>query len=444
MRLLCAFLAATLAGNAAAAGTADDFTALVNNSRVTASLRYLREDDAATLREQVAITQIPAPPFMEATRAKDYAGRLRAAGLTDVSIDATGNVIGKRKGTGKGPLLVLSAHLDTVFPDGTDVTVKERDGRHYAPGIADDSRGLVALLSVLRAMHAHGLATVGDVWFVGTVGEEALGNLRGVKALFQQHPHIDGFISVDGWDSPDDAAAGRTQIVTQATGSRRWEVSFAGPGGHSFENFGNPSAVHAMGRAIAQIADLKTSADPKTTFNVGKVAGGTGVTAIAAEATMAIDIRSNDAQQLAALEQRIFAAVTAAVDAENARWNSGEEIRTERKLVGDRPAATRVPHQALVEAATGAYLALGLAKPVQRFASTDSNVPLGLGIPAATIHGGGVGDKAHSTDEWYQHVNAWQGPQAILLTTLRLVGLKGVSKPTLPVRPRTPAKPRSN
>jgi tripeptide aminopeptidase len=419
-------------GHAAAA--ADVYAGLMKDARVKTALQYLRDDDTHTLEEQIAITQIPAPPFLETTRAKDYAQRLRAAGLTDVSIDAEGNVIGKRKGSGKGrPLLVVSAHLDTVFPEGTDVTVSVKDGRHYGRGIIDDSRGLAALLSVLRAMHTSGIQTVGEVWFVGTVGEEALGNLRGVKALFKDHPHIDGFISVDGTQSAEDVAAGRAEIVTQATGSRRWEISFVGPGGHSFENFGNPSAVHAMGRAIAQIAEMKTPADPKTTFNVGKVSGGTGVTAIAAEATMAVDIRSNDALQLAALEARILATVDDAVKGENARW-SANGIRAERKLVGDRPASTRATDKVLFNAAAGAYRALGMREPVERFASTDSNVALGLGIPAATMEGGGIGGKAHSPDEWYEHVNAWRGPQTLLLTTLRLVGVRGVSKPALTVR----------
>lgn len=409
---------------------ADVFAPLVRQASVKAALQYLREDDERTLREQVEITQIAAPPFMEAARAQDFAARLRATGLTEVSIDATGNVIGKRVGSGSGQLLILSAHLDTVFPQGTDVTVTQKDGRHYAPGIIDDSRGLVALLSVLRAMQAQRLQTVGDVWFVGTVGEEALGNLRGVKALFEDHSGIDGFISVDGVDSPEFAALGRAEVVNQATGSRRWEISFIGPGGHSFENFGNPSAIHAMGRAIAAIADLKTPADPRTTFNVGVVSGGTGVTAIASEARMQIDMRSNDAQQLVTLEQQIMRAVDAAVTAENARWHS-IEIRAERKLLGDRPAATRTTDPVLIDAAVGAYVALGMQKPLLRFGSTDSNIPLGLGIPAITLNGGGIGDKAHSYDEWYQHVNAWRGPQVILLTTLRLAGLKGVSKPAL-------------
>jgi tripeptide aminopeptidase len=409
---------------------ADAFAALMKDTRVKTALQYLRDDDAHTLEEQIAITQIPAPPFLEATRAKDYAQRLRAAGLTDVSIDAEGNVIGKRKGSGKGPLLVVSAHLDTVFPEGTDVTVTLKDARHSGKGIIDDSRGLAALLSTLRAMQRGGIQTVGEVWFVGTVGEEALGNLRGVKALFRDHPGIDGFISVDGTQSPEHVAAGRTEIVTQATGSRRWEISFAGPGGHSFEDFGNPSAVHAMGRAIAQIADLQTPANPKTTFTVGRVSGGTGVTAIAAEATMAVDLRSNDAQQLAAVEARMLAIVDEVVRIENARWGSNG-IRADRKLVGDRPASSRVTDKVLYESAAAAYVALGMSKPTERFASTDSNVPLGLGIPAITLDGGGIGGKAHSPDEWYEHVNAWQGPQTLLLTTLRLAGVRGLSKPAL-------------
>ena len=403
---------------------------------VKAALQFLRDDDARTLEEQIAITQIPAPPFKESVRAQDFAERLRAAGLTDVSIDAAGNVVGKRNGVGQGkgesnaPLLVISAHLDTVFAEGSDVTVTQKDGRHFGLGIIDDSRGLVALLSVLRAMEHAKLRTVGDVWFVGTVGEEALGNLRGVKALFADHPGIDGFISVDGVDSPEQARAGKPGIVTQATGSRRWEVTFTGPGGHSFGNFGNPSAVHALGRAVAGLAELRPPTDPKTTFNVGVVSGGTGVTAIAAQATLQVDMRSNDADELRALERRVLDIIDHAVEAENARWSS-TAVRVERKLVGDRPASTRNTDQSVSDAAVGAYVALGLAKPELDFASTDANVPLGLGIPAATLNGGGIGDKAHSPDEWYEHVNAWQGPQILLLTTLRLAGVAGRGKPAL-------------
>jgi acetylornithine deacetylase/succinyl-diaminopimelate desuccinylase-like protein len=430
LRILRALLLVVLATPALAA---DPYAALLADARVKSALQFLRDDDARTLREQIELTQIPAPPHGEAARAADFAARLRAAGLEDVSIDAAGNVIGKRPGRAHGPLLVLSAHLDTVFPAGTDVKVRQDGARYLAPGIIDDARGLVVVLSVLRALESQRIAMAGDVWFVGTVGEEALGNLKGVKTLFADRPGIDGFISVDGVESKEDAAAGRARIVTHATGSRRWEITFAGPGGHSFENFGNPSAVHAMGRAIAAIADLPVPADPKTTFNVGVVSGGTGVTAIASAATMGVDIRSNDSRELAALEQKILAAVDAAVAAENARWKS-TSIRAERKLVGDRPATIRDTEPVLVDAAVGAYQALGRARPELRFASTDSNVPLGLGIPAATLDGGGIGGKAHSADEWYEHSDAWRGPQIILLTTLRLAGVPGVSQPALAKR----------
>ena len=436
MKLVVAVLSLALACPAFAADR--DFPRLMRHSAVKSALQYLREDDARTLEEQIALTQIPAPPFRESVRAEDFAARLRDAGLTDVSIDATGNVIGKRPGAGqdrnkdkgKRPLLVFSAHLDTVFAEGSDVSVKRNGDRYEGLGIIDDSRGLAAVLSVLRAMEQAKLRTVGDVWFVGTVGEEALGNLRGVKALFAEHPGIDGFISVDGVDAPSQASSGRGEIVAHATGSRRWEITFNGPGGHSFENFGNPSAVHALGRAVAEIAALQPPAEPKTTFNVGVVAGGTGVTAIAPTATMTIDLRSNDADELRALERRVQDIVDGAVKAENARWNSSA-LTVERKLVGDRPASSGGTDQSLVKAAVGAYLALKLPEPEVRAASTDANVALGLGIPAATMSGGGIGDKAHSPDEWYEHVNAWRGPQVLLLTVLRLAGVQGVLAPAL-------------
>ena len=228
---------------------------------------------------------------------------MQELGFKDAAIDAEGNVIALRKGTGGGrPKLVLSAHLDTVFPEGTDVTVKEKDGVILAPGIGDDSRGLAALLSVIKAMNANEIATVGDILFVGTVGEEELGNLRGVKALFRDHADIDAFISIDG--------LGITRVVNRATGSHRYEFIFTGPGGHSFQEFGLPSAIHAMGRAIAKISDLQTPSDPKTTFTVGTVSGGTSVNAIAAEARMAVDMRSNSTDEFFKLDARLLDLVT--------------------------------------------------------------------------------------------------------------------------------------
>lgn len=439
----------TIAGGAAASASspqsplkvatsqaaAKQLRAVRANQRVRAALAQIEREAPRTFKEQIEISEIPSPSFKETVRAADYLRRLRELGLSDAAIDSEGNVVARRKGAGGGPTLVLSAHLDTAVPEGADVKVTEKDGRFYGRGLQDDARGLTVLLSVLRAMQDNRLQTVGDVLFVGTVGEEGLGNLRGVKALFRDHAaftdhrRIAGFISVDSVDDPD-SADGPNAIISQATGSRRWSFTFQGPGGHSFENFGLPSATHAMGRAIAQIAELRPPARPKTTFTVGVVSGGSAINAIAAEAQMQVDIRSNDAAALTALEQKIFAAADAAVAAENQRWNSNK-MQVVKQLLGDRPAGVAHDDTAVVAAAQWAAAALQLPSPALVAASTDSNVPLSLGIPAATVSGGGQGGKAHSPDEWYQPVNAWLGPQSLLLTTLALVGLEGVSQPML-------------
>src|SRR3984893_16035751 len=280
----------------AAAPAADAaYQAILSNPKVVKAIDDIKADDDSALAEQKRITEIPAPPYKEKVRAEYFLERMQELGFKDASIDTEGNVVALRKGSGGGrPKLVVSAHLDTVFPEGTDVTVKEKDGVILAPGIGDDSRGLAALLSLIKSINANQIATVGDIMFVGTVGEEELGNLRGVKALFRDHTDIDGFISIDG--------LGITRVVNQGTGSHRYEMIFRGPGGHSFQEFGLPSAIHAMGRAIAKIADLQTPSDPKTSFTVGTVSGGTSVNAIASEARMAVDMRSNSTDELLKLE----------------------------------------------------------------------------------------------------------------------------------------------
>src|SRR3954462_9531424 len=341
------------------------YTAILADPKVVKTLDDIKADDERALAEQKRITEIPAPPYKEKVRAEYYLKRFQELGFRDASIDAEGNVMALRKGSGGGPKLVVSAHLDTVFPEGTDVTVKEKDGVIPAPGIGDDSRGLAALLSLIQAMNANRIATVGDVLFVGTVGEEELGNLRGVKALFRDHADIDGFISIDG--------LGITRVVNQATGSHRYEMIFRGPGGHSFQEFGLPSATHAMGRAIAKISDLQTPSDPKTTFTVGTVSGGTSVNAIAGEARMAVDMRSNSTDELLKLEARLLDLVKQAVADENARWNS-DKMSVEIKLIGDRPAGIVALDSPIVQATQRAVAAVPRA-PRVNFAgsSTDSN-----------------------------------------------------------------------
>jgi acetylornithine deacetylase/succinyl-diaminopimelate desuccinylase-like protein len=401
-------------------------TAILANPKVIKTLEDIKADDDRALAEQKRITEIPAPPYKESVRAAYYLKRFQELGFKDATIDTEGNVIGLRKGSGGGPKLVVSAHLDTVFPEGTDVTVKEKDGVILAPGIGDDSRGLAALLSLIQAMNANDVKTVGDVLFVGTVGEEELGNLRGVKALFRDHADIDGFISIDG--------LGITRIVNQATGSHRYEMIFKGPGGHSFQEFGLPSAIHAMGRAIAKISELQTPKEPKTTFTVGTVVGGTSVNAIAAEARMAVDMRSDSTEELLKLEARLLDLVKQAVVEENTRWNS-DKISVEIKLIGDRPAGIVAMDSPIVQA-TQRAVAVVTRAPRVTFAgsSTDSNWAMSRGIPAVTIGGGGEGGNWHSRNEWYRPVDAYFGPQNALLTILVLTGLEGVTRPALAVR----------
>jgi acetylornithine deacetylase/succinyl-diaminopimelate desuccinylase-like protein len=385
------------------------YPAITENPKVKAALETIKADDAATFAEQKTITEIASPPYKEKVRAEYFLKKVQELGFKDAAIDGEGNVIALRKGTGGGhPKLVVAAHLDTVFPEGTDVSVKEKDGTVVAPGIGDDARGLVALLAVIKAMNANGLTTVGDIMFVGDVGEEELGNLRGMKALFRDHTDVDGFISIDG--------LGINRVVNQGTGSHRYEIIFKGPGGHSFQEFGLPSAIHAMGRAIAKIAELKT------------------------EARMAVDMRSNSTDELLKLEARLLDLVKQAVAEENARWNT-DKLTVGIKLIGDRPAGVVAPDSPIVQAALKSATAVAPdAKTRLDGSSTDSNQPMSLGIPAVTIGGGGEGGNWHSRNEWFKPTEAYLGPQRALLAILMLQGLDGVTKPTLAVRGGSLAK----
>ncbi len=417
------------AAQAASAGSAVEAAseAILANGKAIKALEDIKADDEAALAEQKRITEIPAPPYKENRRAEYVLKRFVELGFKEASIDAEGNVIALRKGSGGGrPKLVVSAHLDTVFPEGTDVTVKEKDGVILAPGIGDNSRGLAALLSLIKSLNANAITTVGDLMLVGTVGEEELGNLRGVKALFRDHTDIDGFISIDG--------LGVARVVNQATGSHRYEMIFKGPGGHSFQEFGLPSAIHAMGRAIARISDLQTPSDPKTTFTVGTVNGGTSVNAIAAEAKMTVDMRSNSTEELLKLEARLLDLVKQAAVEENARWKS-DKLSVEIKLIGDRPAGIVALDAPIVQATQRAVAAIARGpRVIFAGSSTDSNLAMSLGIPAVTIGGGGEGGNWHSRNEWYKPVEAYLGPQSALLTILVLTGLDGATRPALAVR----------
>ena len=399
------------------------FDQITSDPQVQAALLRILEIEPQTIREQFRITEIPAPPFKEDRRADYYLEQMHARGLSDAYIDSEGNVIGIRKGNGGGPTFLIAAHLDTVFPEGTDTRVELRGGRYYAPGIGDDTRGLAALLSVIDVLNESEINTVGDIIFAGNVGEEGRGDLRGIKAIFRDHPYIDGFVSVDG--------TRLRRITNGGTGSRRFEFHFKGPGGHSFGAFGLASAIHAMGRAIAKISEIETPRFPKTTFTVGTVEGGTSVNSIAADAIFAIDMRSNDREQLAQLEARAKELALEAVDEENTRWGESDTITVDFNLIGDRPAGRTPPENPIVQVAALAFDELGIELQELSTSSTDSNVPMSLGIPAITIAGGGNGGGAHSPGEWFIPLDSHLGPQTALLITLSLAGIEGTSEPLL-------------
>jgi acetylornithine deacetylase/succinyl-diaminopimelate desuccinylase-like protein len=402
------------------------YTQLMAAPAIRQLLAAVQADHPRTIDDLKLLTEIEAPPFKEQKRAEAFLARMKAVGLTDARIDAEGNVVGLRKGSGGGPKLLISAHLDTVFPSGTDVKVKERDGKLYAPGISDDTRGLTVLLSWLKVLNDQKVQTVGDLLVVGNVGEEELGNLRGMKHLFAEHKDIDGMVGLE--PSPDGS------VLVLGTGSHRYEFVFKGPGGHSFGAFGQvPSAIHGMGRAIAKIADVQTPANPKTTFTVGTVGGGTSVNTIAPDARMAVDIRSDAMAPLLETEKKILAAVDQAVVEENKRWGV-DTLSVSNRLIGDRPGGRTPVDSVLVEAAVRANTAFG-HQTLLRGGSTDANVPMSFGIPAIIIGGGGKTGGFHALSEWIDLTDAWKGAQNSLVTVLGLVGVRGISEPLLEKRP---------
>lgn len=388
---------------------------LVRAPTVRQALEAVQAIEPQTLDEQVRLCEIAAPPFQEAARAAAYRDRFVELGLQNVRIDPEGNVLGERPGRSDAPHLVFSAHLDTVFPPDTDVRVTRDGSVMHGPGIADDCRGLAVLLAVVEALDRGGVETRGSITFVGTVGEEGLGDLRGVKHLFGEElrDRVDRFVSIDGTGYG---------ITDAGVGSHRYRVRFEGPGGHSYGDFGVANPMHALGRAIAAIARFTAPSDPKTTFSVGRVGGGTSVNAIASEAWMEVDMRSEDPDALAALDAQFQQAVQAALRAENARWGGRGRLRVTSKLVGDRPAGRTARDSAVVEAAVSVTRALDL--PVSLDAgSTDANVPMSLGIEAITIDGGGRGSGSHAPGEMFDATDSWRGSQRALLIAIALAEL---------------------
>jgi tripeptide aminopeptidase len=391
-------------------------TSLSSSPSVRRALDYLQTSEPETINEQIKVCEIPAPPFKERERAAYFKRRFTELGLQNVRIDREGNVIGERPGAANAPTLVLAAHLDTVFPEDTNVKVTRQGSIVKGPGIGDDCRGLAVILAVARALNQAKIATQGTIIFVGDVGEEGLGDLRGVRHLFNEElkGKITHFISVDG------AGLGITNV---AVGSNRYRVTFRGPGGHSYGAFGLPSPIHALGRAMEKISRFQVPKQPKTTFTVGRIEGGTSVNSIAHTAWMEVDMRSESAAELAKLDAEFKRAVQAALDEENAFWASDRTLTVEIKQVGQRPTGEQAADAPIVKVALAADAALGIKSQLDS-GSTDSNLPISLGIPAITIDGGGEGRGAHSLDESFDVTNSHLGTQRALLIALGIVGVK--------------------
>jgi acetylornithine deacetylase/succinyl-diaminopimelate desuccinylase-like protein len=406
----------------AAQDTADAVVGRLHaDARFKAAMAVIDRDHDRLIDDIVTLTQIPAPPFKEDRRGAAYMAMLEAHGLADVQRDEVGNVMGIRRGAGGGPLIAVAAHLDTVFPEGTDVTVKRDGTRLSAPGIGDDTRSLAVLLAMIRAMDAAKIQTRSDILFIGDVGEEGLGDLRGMKHLFLKGPFKDKiamFISMDG-------AGGGSDIVHGAVGSKRYRVAFKGPGGHSYGAFGLVSPAFALGNAIQKFSKLTAPQSPKTTFNVGVIGGGTSVNSIPFENWMEVDMRSESPVELEKLETAFLGLMKQAVDEENAARSTRQgAVSVENRIIGDRPSGQTPRDSHIVQTAAAAIRAVGMS-PSYSFSSTDSNIPISLKIPAITIDSGGRGGRAHALDEWIdvEKSSSVKGIEAALLMLLALAGL---------------------
>jgi len=399
---------------------------LLGHERVRAARHHIERTDEVTLARQAALSAIPAPTGAEAQRATRTAELFREVGLRDVLIDEVGNVHGwlrrdegRGKADGSAPV-VLAAHLDTVFGPDVEVAVERRGERLEGPGISDNARGLAALIAVAEALVRTRVATARPILFAATVGEEGSGDLRGAKHLFGR----DGLkpvalIALDG--------AGLERIVHRALGSRRYHVTFRGPGGHSWAAFGVANPANAVGRAAALLADLPVAAEPRTTCAVVRLGGGTGLNSIPQEAWLDLDLRSEDPKALAQLDVTVRAALDRAADDENRRRTPlSPRLRFEVQLVGDRPSGTTPRTHPLVQVALAANRALGRDAELAA-ASTDANVAIALGVPAIALGAGGRAGDAHLTTEWYENSD---GPLGVLRALLVTAAMAEVVQPS--------------
>lgn len=379
---------------------------------------YLHNQEMEFRRWQRELAEIPAPPFGEAARSHWLQEKFTALGLEHVHADELGNVFGLLQQDNRPPLMGVSAHLDTVFPIGTRVETREEGNRLFGPGISDNAAGATALLAVASALKRSQLKLATNVVFIGNVGEEGEGDLRGMRHIFSSPEWKDAIHSllvIDG--------AGTDTYVTQALGSRRFEISFRGPGGHSWSDFGVPNPIVLLARALARFSDSEVPESPRTTFNIGVIHGGTSVNSIPEMAAARVDLRSASKQELQRLEERLRECVNEAWT-EQAMAHRGNEpkVRFAIESIGERPAAELAPDARILKIVRSVDAHLRI-QSIPRLASTDANVPLSQGKEATTIGAGGDGGGAHTLREWYDCTNRDLGLKRILLILLALTGV---------------------
>jgi len=391
---------------------------IANHNKVKKAFKYIIDVEDKTNKNLIELTEIEAPPFKEEKRAKEFSERLKLAGIEKVWIDSIGNVIGFLEGSIGNKNIAIDAHLDTVFPEGTDVKVQIKNDTLFAPGIGDDTRGLAMILTIAETIVNSEIKPVDNILFIGTVGEEGLGDLRGVRYLFKNNePKIDSWIAIDG------GSIGR--VNNQALGSYRYEVIFDGPGGHSWGAFGLVNPHHALGAGIKNFvekADIYTDNGPKTSYNVGIISGGTSINSIPFKSSMQIDIRSIDPNRLNDMEEILFNSMNKALDEQNAIKRSGPDLKLTINKIGNRPSGKVDESVPLIQKTIAATQYMGV-EPRLTIGSTDSNIPISLGLPAVTIGRGGEGGGAHSLDEWWLNKDGYKSIQLALLILLSESGI---------------------
>lgn len=405
--------AALVAGVAVRAQEKPDQVAdLMKNAAVKTAVDAAKANEPQVVEDQIRFCEVPAPSFKENARGEVLKETFEQLGLKNVRIDKAGNVLGERPGAHAHPHVVTAAHLDTVFPEGTDVKVRREGSVLHGPGIGDDCRGLGVLVGIIKSMKQANVQTPGSITFVADVGEEGLGDLRGMKQLFDEtlKGQVDRFVSIDGTG---------LGFNHQFVGSHRYRVTFRGPGGHSYGAFGLASPIGAMGRAIAKIQQLQVPQTPKTTFNVGRIGGGTSVNSIPFEGWMEVDMRSVSGDALKETDARFHKAVDEAVQEENARWQKPGMITVDNKLIGDRPVGALPADAPLVRTAAAVTKLFGQYSS-EGAGSSDANYPLSLGIPSISMGGGGRGTGAHSLNEAFDVTDGYLGTQRATLLTIAL------------------------